>query len=221
MIAGSVPNDRGQVESASGDISSQLVTDAAVALLDRIGSAVVVTHSQSGAFGWRIGDARPDRVLAMVALEPSGPPFFNAPPPWGDGDPDRLSRPFGLTHEPLAYSSALADPADLKPEQEAAAEEPDLVRCWRQGGPVRKLANLSRFPVLILASEASYHVGYDHCTVRYLQQAGVATDFVRLADKGIAGNGHMMMLEKNNRRISALIAEWIRAHVRAKASKAR
>jgi hypothetical protein len=150
----------------------------------------------------------------MVAVEPSGPPFYSAPAPWGDGNPDKLARPYGLTREPLAYAPALADPADLKPVQEAVAESPEYVRCWKQGGSPRKLANLSRFPVLILASESSYHVGYDHCTARYLQQAGVATDFVRLADKGIRGNGHMMMLEKNNGRIAALIGGWIKAHVR-------
>lgn len=33
--------------------------DAGVALLDRIGPAIVLTHSQSGAFGWPIADARP------------------------------------------------------------------------------------------------------------------------------------------------------------------
>jgi pimeloyl-ACP methyl ester carboxylesterase len=208
-----------QVESAPGNLSSDLVLDAGVALLDRIGPAVLVTHSQAGAFGWRIGDARADKVLAIVAVEPSGPPFFSAPPPWGDGDPARLSRPYGLTREPISYTPALADPADLKPVQEARAEGPDYVRCWRQGGAPRKLAGLSRFPVLILASQASYHVGYDHCTARYLQQAGVATDFVRLADKGIMGNGHMMMLEKNNGRISALIGGWIKTHVKGRRAR--
>ncbi len=47
-------------------------------------------------------------------------------------------------------------------------------------------------------AEASYHAPYDHCTVAYLRQAGVRTDFIRLADHGIRGNGHMMMMEKNS-----------------------
>jgi len=203
-----------QVESASGNVSSDLVRDAGIALLDRIGPAVLLTHSQAGAFGWRIGDARPDKVLAMVAIEPSGPPFYSAPPPWGDGDPGKLSRPYGLTREPLVYSPALRDPAALGPVEESGSEGPDLVRCWHQSMPAHKLANLSRFPVLILVSQASYHVGYDHCTARYLQQAGVATDFIRLADRGITGNGHMMMLEKNSDAIAALFGSWIRAHVK-------
>ena len=64
-------------------------------------------------------------------------------------------------------------------------------------------------PILVLTSEASYHAPYDHCTVKYLQQAGVKTSFVKLADLGIRGNSHVMMLEKNNREIAALIAKWL------------
>ena len=33
--------------------------DALVALLDKIGPAILLTHSQSGAFGWPVADARP------------------------------------------------------------------------------------------------------------------------------------------------------------------
>lgn len=201
-----------QVESAGGAISAKLVADAGAALLDKIGPAVVVTHSQSGAFGWAIGEARPDLVKAIVAIEPSGPPFFGAPPPWGDSDPDKLSRPWGLTTTPLTYDPPLSAPADLAREQEAKPEGPDLVRCWRQKEPARRLANLSRFPVMILMSEASYHAGYDHCTARYLSQAGVTTDFVRMADHGLHGDGHMLMLEKHSAEAAALIQTWLDGH---------
>jgi pimeloyl-ACP methyl ester carboxylesterase len=43
------------------------------ALLDRIGPAIILTHSQSGPFGWLIADARPKLVKAVVAVEPAGP----------------------------------------------------------------------------------------------------------------------------------------------------
>ena len=49
--------------------------DAGAALLDKIGPAIVLTHSQSGSFGWLIADARPKLVKAIIAIEPSGPPF--------------------------------------------------------------------------------------------------------------------------------------------------
>jgi hypothetical protein len=50
---------------------------------------------------------------------------------------------------------------------------------------------------------------YDHCTAKYLQQAGVPASFVQLADVGIKGNGHMLMIEKNNLEIADFIMSWI------------
>ena len=63
--------------------------------------------------------------------------------------------------------------------------------------------------ILVLTAEASYHAPYDHCTVRYLEQAGVKPTAIRLADSGIRGNSHVMMLEKNNKDIAAVIAQWL------------
>jgi hypothetical protein len=64
-------------------------------------------------------------------------------------------------------------------------------------------------PILVITAEASYHAPYDHCTVRYLEQAGVKPTAIRLADRNIRGNSHVMMLEKNNKEIAAVIANWL------------
>lgn len=197
-----------QVEYASGAVSAGLVGRAGAALLERIGPAVVITHSQAGAFGWSIGDLRPDLVRGIVAIEPSGPPFASAPPPWGDGAPERVSRPWGLTTTPLAYDPPLAE--EETPRREwFPSIDPELSGCWRQATPARRLANLSRFPVLVLTAEASYHAGYDHCTVGYLRQGGVQTDFVRLQDWGLHGNGHMVMLELNSAEVGSRLGRWL------------
>jgi hypothetical protein len=37
----------------------------------------------------------------------------------------------------------------------------------------------------------------------------VKPTFIRLADLGIRGNSHVMMLEKNNEEIAAVIAKWL------------
>ena len=63
---------------------------------------------------------------------------------------------------------------------------------------------------MILSAEASYHSPYDHGTSNFLTQAGVQHDFLRLEDHGIKGNGHMMMLEKNNHIIAEFILSWIK-----------
>ena len=64
-------------------------------------------------------------------------------------------------------------------------------------------------PIMVLTSEASYHAPYDHSTVKFLEQAGVKPSFIRLAELGIKGNSHVLMLEKNNKEIAAVIAGWL------------
>src|SRR4029078_12835246 len=62
-----------QVETViSNEVTQQCNQDAGAALLDRIGPAIVLTHSQSGPFGWLIADARPQLVKAASAIEPPG-----------------------------------------------------------------------------------------------------------------------------------------------------
>jgi len=192
----------------------ELNRDAGVALLDKIGPAILLTHSQSGAFGWPIADARPNLVKAIVAVEPSGPPvhdavFKGAPDYFADGPP---SKPWGLAAVPLAYED-IRDVSQLAFVEQEKADSPQLMKCWRQTEPARHLTKLRNIPVAIITSEASYHASYDHCTAQYLAQAGVKNDFIRLADRGIRGNGHMMMLEKNNLAIARVIADWINSNV--------
>ena len=98
--------------------------------------------------------------------------------------------------------------------KQAQADAPDLTPCWEQVEPARKLKNLADIPVLVVMAEASYHAAYDHCTVKYMRQAGMMkTTFIKLADLGIAGNAHMLMLEKNNHDIAAVAEKWMRATV--------
>ena len=189
-------------------VSERLMRDAGAALLDKIGPAIIMTHSQSGPFGWVIADARPKLVKGIVAAEPSGPPFREAV--FGTA----AARHWGVTETPMAYTPPVTEPAQLIKAEEAAADGQNLVKCMLQAEPARKLTNLQNLPVLVVAAEASYHAIYDHCTAKYLKQAGVKADFVRLEDVGIKGNGHMVMIEKNNLDIAAMIGGWLNKNVR-------
>jgi hypothetical protein len=62
---------------------------------------------------------------------------------------------------------------------------------------------------VIIVAEASYHAAYDHCTAAYLEQAGAHNTLIRLAEVGVRGNGHMMMIERNNAAIAGVIAQWL------------
>ncbi len=184
---------------------------ALVALLDKTGPAILLTHSQSGAFAWPVADQRPNLVKANIAVEPSGPPVhdleFKGEPEWFADNPHE--KPFGLGEVPLGYDPPLTSSGKLEVLRQEKPDKPEFARCWLQKEPARKLPNVAKVPTLIVVSEASYHAGYDHCTAAYLAQAGVKNTLMRLPDAGVHGNGHMMMLEKNNMAIARVMADWL------------
>ena len=189
-----------------GLLTDESNRDDLVMLLERIGPAIVLTHSRSGPFGWLVADARPDLVRAILAVEPSGPPFMDAPPLAAT---PKLGRPWGLSNARLHFDPPADDPASLAPTLQPSVDGPDAERCWLPSGPKRSLPALARVPILIVTSEAGYHARYDQCTVRFLAQNDVTADHIELAGIGIHGNGHMMMLEKNNEQIAKVLTDWL------------
>jgi pimeloyl-ACP methyl ester carboxylesterase len=197
-----------QVESLASNAKTQkLVQDAGAALLDKIGPAILVTHSQAGAFGWLIADVRPEKVKGIVAIEPLGPPFQDAIFSTGK------ARSWGLTDIPITYDPPANDPSELAIE-EVSSDIPGITSGWMQKSPARKLPNLRGIPILIVSTEASYHAAYDQWTAKYLEQAGVKNTYIRLEDYGIYGNGHMCMLEKNNLEIAGFLNNWVNENIK-------
>jgi len=213
------PDDDATMQLTSGQLPAIasftrqqfLNRDALVALLEKIGPSILMVHSQAGAFGWPVADVRPDLVKAILAIEPNGPPFYSVEfvgaPTWFKQGASGLD--YGITSVPLTYAPPLKSAADLDIVVQEKPDAPDLARCYAQKEPARQLPNLQKMPILVLTAEASYHAPYDHCTVKYLQQAGVKPTHIRLAGLGIHGNSHVMMLEKNNKEIAAVIAKWL------------
>ncbi len=167
-------------------------------LLDRIGPSLVMAHSMGGPSCWIAGNARPNLVKGILAIEPNGPPM--GPLQWG------------VTASPMVYDPPVASPAELKTAT-VPAPKPGYQACQIQAEPARKLKNLAGIPIMFVTSEASYHVPYDWGTVAYLKQAGCNVDHVELTNIGIHGNGHFMMMEKNNRDISRVLFNWLDKNV--------
>ena len=69
-------------------------------LLDKIGPAVIVTHSAGGPFAWIAANARPNLVVGLLPVEPAGPPFGNLR--------------YGVAASPLAFDPPIADASELK-----------------------------------------------------------------------------------------------------------
>jgi pimeloyl-ACP methyl ester carboxylesterase len=207
-----------QVESITGTVKTEeLMFPADVALLEKIGPAIVLTHSQSGVFGFKLADARPDLVKAHVAVEPNGPPFYDIDFKGGDNwykDSDKVARAWGVARIPLAYDPPAAEASDLNLVRQEQADGPQLVRCWLQREPARQLPKMKDVPTAIVTGEASFRATYDHCTSKFLSQAGVRNTHLRLEETGLHGNGHMMMLEQNSAAIADVIGNWLDANIK-------
>src|SRR6476646_8758762 len=70
-FASEVPGMENRIMQTQGTV------DGLAKLLDRIGPAIVLVHSQSGAYAWPLAQARPNLVKAIVAAEPAGPPVHD------------------------------------------------------------------------------------------------------------------------------------------------
>ena len=194
------------------EVIQALNRDALAALIDKLGPVILMTHSQSGAYGWEAVDQRPNMVKALIQAEPSAPPvydveFLGAPEWFRDG---ARTRTWGLTAIPITYAPPAKDASELAFERQEKADGPDLARCWLQKEPARQLPNLGKLPIAIVTGEASFHGPYEHCVVKFLEQAGVHPTWLNLGAMGIHGNGHMMMLEKNSDQIADVIEKWLR-----------
>ena len=129
-----------------------------IAEIDRVCPCVIIFHSQAGQFGFRAAQARPDKVKALVAVEPSG-----------FGEPDKVA---ALKNIPtlVVYGDFI--------DQDA------------------------RWPT-IRANGLKW--------VNEQRKAGGHVDVIQLPDIGIHGNGHMMVMEKNNLEVAGVIQEWLKS----------
>jgi pimeloyl-ACP methyl ester carboxylesterase len=145
---------------ADGAKTQRLNQQALAALLDRIGPAIILTHSQSGPLGWLIADTRPQLVKAVVAVEPAGPPFENAV------FDTKKARAWGVTDNPITYDPPVSDPAELKVEQQTQPDGPNLVLCWQQAGAGAAATKLCQYP----GGGRRHHRGFLSCGLRSLHR---------------------------------------------------
>jgi pimeloyl-ACP methyl ester carboxylesterase len=155
-------------------------------LLDRIGPAVIMMHSAGGPTGWKAPDVRPGLVEGILAIEAAGSP----------------------SGQLLGYDQPNSSVADLS-TVDMPATDSDLLPCTLQTQPARRLVHYRGLPVLSLTGEASSAWRTIQCGPLWINQAGGSAKVLRLEDIGIHGNGHLMMLEKNNAKIADAFIDWL------------
>jgi hypothetical protein len=132
------------------------IIGAYTALVDRVCPCAILFHSQAGQFGFKVAQARPDKVKALIAVEPAG-----------QGD------------------SKLADRLKGIPTLFVYGDGIETDKRWptiRRNG--------------VAFGEA-------------IRAAGGKVDVVDLPKAGITGNSHMLMMDKNNLEVAALVQRWL------------
>lgn len=171
--------------------SETMDADRLARLLDRIGPAVLLTHSASGPSGWLTANLRPGAVKAVVSVEPMGPPFADIP------NIGPLS--WGLTAAPLTF-----DPPQASPEAVRAADPATL-----------RLPNLAGLPIAVVTAGASAFAAASPPIVAALEAGGAAVELLRLPDHGVTGNGHGLIYEKNSDAALKPVLDWLERHAGA------
>ena len=162
-------------------------------LFERIGPAVLITHSAGGPFGWLVADARPDLVRALVSVEGIGPTALAVP----------------LRYDPPAASVAELALEPLPPEPSVDWGPLAGVPRLAQPSPPRRLPALASIPIAVLTSDDPRFGVLNRDTIAYLRAAGCTVADLRLSDLGIHGNSHMMSLEDNNAEVLDVILDWV------------
>ena len=168
--------------------SEEMDADRLARLLDRIGPAILLTHSASGPSGWLAADRRPGLVKAIVSVEPMGPPFADIP----NIGPLR----WGLTAAPLTF-----EPPRSTPEAVRDADPATL-----------RLPHLADLPIAVVTGDTSTFAPASPPIVAALIAAGAAAELLHLPDHGVTGNGHGLIYEKNSDAALQPVLAWLERH---------
>lgn len=225
----------------SGAVSPDLITGQMVCaglgdvVAGIVGPVVLLTHSMGGGWGWVVADQHRDKLVAILAIAP-GPPGNMQPEPQVLSRLEyeivvqvphrRVTLPLsGLVTNDDAFvdqkliGTGTRFPAAFR-NRYAASLVGTASRLVRQrmnvdGSQVR-VAEPARFrdlPVLVVtgSDDLEHPREADAAIVDWLRGHGAEAEFAWLPDHGIAGNGHMMMLETNSREIAGVLCDWLAA----------
>jgi pimeloyl-ACP methyl ester carboxylesterase len=224
---GTRPPDEAFAAQSLADVARDLAE-----LLAAVGPAVLVTHSMGGVIGWRTLELARSSIAAIVGIAP-GPPA-NLQPALDaaaiaelrkdDARYAQLGRPLAhpentAIHAPRelvaqVWSNSTRFPSEAEdaylativPESARAMNERNNIH--GSGLAVAGPAVFAGTPILIVTGDE------DPRHPRVTDEAIAAytgAEFIWLPDVGLAGHGHMQMLEHGNLAIADLIEEWLEA----------
>ena len=223
--SGYIPLDR---------LNGATVMEGLGALIRSLGAPVILmTHSMSGCYGWRLLELHGDIIDRLVGVSP-GPPgnIQNAAPVYAETEREIETEASGQRVH-IDKSAPVVPTRDFVERKLIGASRyfprdrlagyaaslrpiPPNILLERQnvhGRQVRvddprKLAG-KRVLVITGSADLDHPREVDGAIVDWLNGNGAKADFCFLADRGIVGNGHMLMLEDNSDEIAGIILDWL------------
>lgn len=169
-----------------GQIDVNVNAEAVSALFDKIGPAILVTHSHSGGMGW-LTALKNQQVKAIVSYEPGSGFLFPdeevpSPIPSSGGTLHALAVPMSefmkLTKIPIViyYGDFIPEEVNANPGQDGWRVRLEMARLWRDA----------------------------------VNRHGGDVTVVHLPEIGIKGNTHFPFSDLNNVEIADLMSEWLK-----------
>jgi len=216
-------------EALTGDV---VCAGLAAAIATVAEPVVLMTHSMSGAYGWKLLEQLGTQVIRLVAVAPAPPGNIQPRPEVVSETAEQieirgttnyvLDRKAPFVSSPGFVRSKLIGNSSQFPPESAVRYAASLIpippRLLQQrlniDGSQLRIGNLAAYagkPVLVVTGtdDVDHPRSLDAGIVDWLRQSGATGEHLYLAEKGITGNGHMMMLEGNSREIATAIMERI------------
>ncbi|MGE5146235.1 MAG: alpha/beta fold hydrolase [Candidatus Eiseniibacteriota bacterium] len=204
------------------------------AVLESLGEpAILLTHSMSGAYGWRLLESHGPAIKAVVGVAPAQPGNIQAEPAVARETEDFVE-PGGQAIFPRLDKRAPTAPSQVFVEKKLVGDSRRFPRAFiadyaaslhaiaprlvyeriNIGGSqlkVERPEQLKDKRVLVLTGtdDFDHPRALDEAIVTWLNGLGAKADYLWLADRGVAGNGHMLMLEDNSDDIARVILDWL------------
>ena len=194
---------------------------------------VVMTHSMSGPYGWKLLEKSGKNIAALLAIAPGPPSNMQKPVQILSETPEKVEVQMATKlsislKDPLVANQDLIDKKLIGlnstqfPRSAKAAYEATLVTIPPRliyervniGNSQLKISDFSHYrgkqiAVVIGTDDPDHPVEMDKPIVDWLNQNGAKAELIMLGDRGIKGNGHMMMLEVNSDQIAELLIGWL------------
>lgn len=182
-------------------------------LLNRVGPAVMLTHSMSGTAGWPVAErVGSSKLAALIAIAP-GPPANLQPESTTQNADESAAR--WCEGSCLWDFYAISDlfPKDAFDEwQKSAMPTSSRMLNQRQNynGSGPRVAGpevLAGIPMTVVTGsmDPRHARAVDEAVARWFGK-----DFIWLPDKGLEGHGHQMMIEYGNLQIADVLMDWLR-----------